>query len=100
MPTVSQLRHRTSNTNVSNTTELKPEAFKLWLPSELQPTTPCDHRLAAHEWELRHAQALDALNDVRSHLRLRSHIYIYIRTGTSGVKLLLPVHRPSSAVWS
>ena len=77
MPAVSQLRHRTSNANVSNTTELKPEAFKLWLPSELQPTAACDHRLAVHEWELRHVQALDALNEVRSHLRLRSHIYIF-----------------------
>ncbi|KAG2130405.1 uncharacterized protein EDB93DRAFT_1243278 [Suillus bovinus] len=35
------------------------------------------HRLAEHEWDLCHAQALDALNEVRSHLHLRSHMYIY-----------------------
>jgi hypothetical protein len=28
-----------------------------------------------HEWELRHAQAHDALNELRSHLHLRSHMY-------------------------
>ncbi|KAG2031785.1 hypothetical protein BDR03DRAFT_936229 [Suillus americanus] len=56
---------------------LRPDTFKLWLPSELEPTATCDERLATHEWELRHAQALDALNEVRSHLRLRSHMYIY-----------------------
>ncbi|KAG2095920.1 uncharacterized protein F5147DRAFT_584384 [Suillus discolor] len=60
-----------------NTVELKPDAFKLWLPSELQPMTVCNESLAAHEWKLRHAQALDALTELRSHLRLRSHIYMY-----------------------
>ncbi|KAG1790740.1 hypothetical protein EV424DRAFT_1476101 [Suillus variegatus] len=69
MPIVSQFRQRSS--------EAGPESFKLWLPSELQPTVSCDKKLAAHEWDLRHAQALDALNEVRSHLRLRSHMYIY-----------------------
>ncbi|KAG1818253.1 hypothetical protein EV424DRAFT_1324062 [Suillus variegatus] len=77
MPIVSQFRHRSSEAGVTNTAQLKPEAFKLWLPSELQPTVGCDNRLAEHEWDLRHAQALDALNEVRSHLRLRSHIHIY-----------------------
>ncbi|KAG0703195.1 hypothetical protein DFH29DRAFT_790037, partial [Suillus ampliporus] len=53
------------------------EAFKLWLPSKLQPTAGCNNRLAAHEWELWHTQALDVLNEVHSHLHLRSHMYIY-----------------------
>jgi hypothetical protein len=77
MPVVSQLHHRSSEAGVTNTAQLKPEAFKLWLPSKLQPITACDKRLAAHEWELRHVQALDALNEVRSHLHLWSHMYIY-----------------------
>ncbi|KAG2093727.1 uncharacterized protein F5147DRAFT_747879 [Suillus discolor] len=71
------LRHRSSEAGTTNTAQLKPEVFKLWLPSELQPTVGCDDRLAAHEWDLRHAQALDALNKVCSHLCLRSHMYIY-----------------------
>ncbi|KAG2125464.1 hypothetical protein DEU56DRAFT_873093 [Suillus clintonianus] len=57
--------------------ELKPEDFNLWLPSQLPAGTPVDLTLAGHEWELRYAQALDALNEVRSHLRLRSHMYKY-----------------------
>ncbi|KAG1736656.1 uncharacterized protein EDB91DRAFT_1249957 [Suillus paluster] len=77
MPVMSQLRHRASDTSTSNTVELKPKAFKLWLPLELQPMTVCDDRLAVHKWELRHAQALDALTELRSYLRLRSHMYIY-----------------------
>jgi hypothetical protein len=77
IPVVSQLRLRLSDASMSNTAMLRPDTFKLWLPSELEPTATCDERLATHEWELRHAQALDALNEVRSHLRLRSHMYIY-----------------------
>ncbi|KAG2114604.1 uncharacterized protein F5147DRAFT_743818 [Suillus discolor] len=77
MPIVSQLHHRSSEAGTTNTAQLKPEVFNLWLPSELQPTVGCDDRLAAHKWDLQHAQALDALNKVRSHLRLWSHMYIY-----------------------
>ncbi|KAG2067632.1 hypothetical protein BDR04DRAFT_1120350 [Suillus decipiens] len=39
MPVVFQLCHRTSDASMSNTVELKPDAFKLWLPLELQPMT-------------------------------------------------------------
>ncbi|KAG2138407.1 uncharacterized protein EDB93DRAFT_1242105 [Suillus bovinus] len=77
MPVVSQLCHRSSDAGVSNTAQLKPEAFKLWLPSELQPTAGCHNRLAEHKWDLYHTQTLDALNEVRSHLHLWSHMYIY-----------------------
>lgn len=76
MPVVCQLRHQSSETN-ARMEELKPQDFKLWLPSQLPIDTPTDQRLAGHEWDLRYAQALDALNDVRSHLRLRSHMYKY-----------------------
>ncbi|KAG1791220.1 uncharacterized protein HD556DRAFT_1310090 [Suillus plorans] len=71
------LRHQSSEAGTTNMAQLKPEAFKLWLPSELQPTVGCDNRLAAHKWDLWHAQALDALNEVCSHLCLQSHMYIY-----------------------
>jgi hypothetical protein len=76
MPVVCQLRHQSSETN-ARMEELKPQDFELWLPSQLPIDTPTDQRLAGHEWDLRYAQALDALNDVRSHLRLRSHMYKY-----------------------
>ncbi|KAG1834248.1 hypothetical protein EV424DRAFT_1468755 [Suillus variegatus] len=76
MPVVCQLRHRSSEAS-RKSQELKPEDFNLWLPSHLPANTPVDQKLAGHEWELRYAQALDALNEVRSHLRLRSHMYMY-----------------------
>ncbi|KAG2058310.1 hypothetical protein BDR06DRAFT_980537 [Suillus hirtellus] len=70
--------------HVSNTAVLRPETFKLWLPSELEPTAMCNERLAAHEWELQHAQALDSLNKIHSHLRLQSHMYIYKNRNVRG----------------
>ncbi|KAG1721861.1 uncharacterized protein EDB91DRAFT_1210239 [Suillus paluster] len=76
MPVVCQLRHQSSEASV-RMEELKPQDFKLWLPSQLPIDTPTDQRLAGHEWDLHYAQALDALNDIRSHLRLRSHMYKY-----------------------
>lgn len=39
--------------------------------------SPCDLRLYAFEWDLRHAQANDALQDLRQNLQLRSHLYKY-----------------------
>lgn len=55
-------------------TSLKPQDFPLYLLSALN-NIECDQQLCENEWELRYAQALDALNKVRSHLHLRSHMY-------------------------
>ncbi|KAG1855838.1 hypothetical protein C8R48DRAFT_749263 [Suillus tomentosus] len=76
MPVVCQLRHQSSEAS-GRPQELKPEDFNLWLPSQLPAGTPVDQTLTGHEWELRYAQALDALNEVHSHLRLQSHMYKY-----------------------
>ncbi|KAG1735743.1 uncharacterized protein EDB91DRAFT_1238195 [Suillus paluster] len=76
MPVVCQLRHRSSEAS-GRPQELKPEYFNLWLPSQLPAGTPVDQTLAGHEWELCYAQALDALNEVHSHLWLQSHMYKY-----------------------
>ncbi|KAG1729978.1 uncharacterized protein EDB91DRAFT_1239163 [Suillus paluster] len=76
MPVVCQLRHQSSEAS-GKSQELKPEDFNLWLPSQLPAGTPVDQTLAGHKWELRYVQALDALNKVRSHLRLQSHMYKY-----------------------
>lgn len=76
MPVVCRLRHRSSEAS-GKSQELKPEDFNLWLPSHLPANSPVDQKLAGYEWDLRYAQALDALNEVRSHLRLRSHMYMY-----------------------
>ncbi|KAG1721611.1 hypothetical protein EDB19DRAFT_1646367 [Suillus lakei] len=76
MPVVCQLRHQSSEAS-RKSQELKPEDFNLWLPSHLPANTPVDHKLAGHKWELCYAQALNALNEVCGHLRLRSHMYMY-----------------------
>ncbi|KDR67025.1 hypothetical protein GALMADRAFT_106020 [Galerina marginata CBS 339.88] len=58
-------------------TEPKPQDIRLYLPSSMPRTTPCDDRLRNIEWELRKSQCIDALDDLRESLRLKSHIIIY-----------------------
>ncbi|KAG2127647.1 uncharacterized protein EDB93DRAFT_1243656 [Suillus bovinus] len=67
-----------SSANYNATTTdavLKPQHLPLYLPSALDAPVHCDQHLLEHEWELRHAQAHDALNEICSHLRLPLHIY-------------------------
>jgi hypothetical protein len=54
----------------------RPETMPLWLPSAIGRKAVCDRRLRELEWALRHAQANDALNELRHGLRLRSYLYI------------------------
>jgi hypothetical protein len=44
--------------------------IKLWLPSSIGSLGPCPQILRDYEWKLREAQAVEALGDLRSHLRL------------------------------
>ncbi|KAF8132456.1 hypothetical protein EV363DRAFT_1163307 [Boletus edulis] len=69
MPTLASKRGPGSSST------LLPENFKLWLPSELMPSTPCSPLLRHYEWQLRHAQAHDALDSLRQALRCRSYLY-------------------------
>ncbi|KAG1817907.1 hypothetical protein EV424DRAFT_1472791 [Suillus variegatus] len=65
VPAVGPIR---SAEEAEHTAVPKPEEFKLWLPSELDPHLPCYQKLRHCEWELRYAQAHDALNDVRQNI--------------------------------
>ncbi|KAG1839354.1 hypothetical protein F4604DRAFT_1885304 [Suillus subluteus] len=71
MPIVSTL---CSSTNSAPQALLKLQDLPLYLPSALKHFD-CDHCLMQYEWELQQAQAHDALNELRSHLHLRSHMY-------------------------
>ncbi|KIJ58413.1 hypothetical protein HYDPIDRAFT_81314, partial [Hydnomerulius pinastri MD-312] len=71
MPNVATLR-----ANKSYISSL-PEDFKLWFPSEVGLSVSCDTILRSHEWQLRHAQAHDALSALRQSLRCRSYMYKY-----------------------
>ena len=51
------------------------QSIKLFLPSMLSTSLPCDERLQQYEWQLQYAQASGALDMVRSQLRLRSALY-------------------------
>jgi hypothetical protein len=50
-------------------------AIPLWLPSEIHRKKPCDKRLMEFEWELRLAQAYDALSSLRYSLHYLSSTY-------------------------
>ncbi|KAH7905178.1 hypothetical protein BJ138DRAFT_1231765, partial [Hygrophoropsis aurantiaca] len=77
MPIVASLRSR-SNDSVSSTEEIeKPEDINLWLPSKITQCHACDMRLRNIEWDLRYAQAHDALNELRQTLRLQTAMYKY-----------------------
>lgn len=76
MPSVSRIR--TTRSSSSGTFEEKAHEINLLLPSELKQHTRdavCDERLCRFEWELRRGQSFDALDDLRRHLLLRTHLY-------------------------
>lgn len=52
----------------------QPELIELLLPSQLVRIVNCDPRLLRYEWELRYAQAFEALDDLRRRLILRSQM--------------------------
>ena len=52
-----------------------PSGVPLWLPSAISGKIPCDIRLYSFEWDLRYAQANDALHELRRNLQLRSYLY-------------------------
>jgi hypothetical protein len=54
-----------------------PETIKLWLPSQIGRTAPCDTHLQTIEWKLRYAQAHDALRSLHSNLRAQTAILKY-----------------------
>lgn len=75
MPTVAILRTDSPGVEAGRITEVNETA--LLLPSDICTRVPCDRALLGYEWRLRVAQAHDTLSDLRSHLRLLSHLYIF-----------------------
>jgi hypothetical protein len=75
MPQVVLLRRGEKHGSEDVSREIVPEDVQLWLPSALPHTVHCDAILRDCEWQLRFAQANDALNEIRNGLRLRTHLY-------------------------
>ncbi|KAG2070061.1 hypothetical protein BDR04DRAFT_1128620 [Suillus decipiens] len=63
MPAIASIHSAEEARQSEHTIALKPEEFKLWLPSELDPHLPCHQKLHDCEWELWYPQAHNALND-------------------------------------
>ncbi|GBE88340.1 hypothetical protein SCP_1301550 [Sparassis crispa] len=74
MPGVDVLRTRTA---ASRETPFMAHDMPLLLPFTVQGQMACDSALMDVEWRLRYALANDILNNLRRHLQLRSHMFIY-----------------------
>jgi hypothetical protein len=59
---------------------------QLWLPSTIGRQTSCDRSLQEVEWAFREAQANDALNMIRQHLRLDSFLVKRKKDWSRGVR--------------
>ncbi|KAG1722176.1 uncharacterized protein EDB91DRAFT_1240244 [Suillus paluster] len=68
---------RVSKSSVSGSMTAAPEAIKLWLPSQISRTAPCNSGLQAIEWKLQYAQGHDALRSLCSNLRAQTAILKY-----------------------
>ena len=75
MPEVSALCVRDDQDASDKSTERPPQDLPLYLPSSLPTGTPCTLKLQQYEFRLREGQAFEALENVRRHLRLRTHLY-------------------------
>ena len=84
MPSVSVLRSRDDRDASDKTAERPPQDLPLYLPSTLPVRTACSTKLQQYEFRLREAQAYEALEDVRQHLRLRTHLYKYKDKNVTG----------------
>ncbi|KAG0708157.1 hypothetical protein DFH29DRAFT_979482 [Suillus ampliporus] len=75
MPSLAALR--VSESSVSGSMTAAPEAIKLWLPSQISRTAPCNSLLQAIEWKLWYAQGHDTLHSLRSNLHAQTAILKY-----------------------
>ncbi|TDL13652.1 hypothetical protein BD410DRAFT_817279 [Rickenella mellea] len=71
LPCVTQLRLDAAR---EQTVLEEAEDIKLWLPSQIPPTSRGDGTAVHLEWQLRLAQARDSLDDLRHNLHLRSFL--------------------------
>ncbi|KAF8151299.1 hypothetical protein B0H34DRAFT_709445 [Crassisporium funariophilum] len=75
IPTVVVLRRMDAQAAQGRTSPLPVHEFPLWLPSQIKSQVAFDTRLGEIEWELRKAQADEALEGVRRNLQIRSYLF-------------------------
>ncbi|KAG6819407.1 hypothetical protein H0H93_012104, partial [Arthromyces matolae] len=87
IPEAARKRLRTDHRTPDGTPDIKVENIKLWLPSELAASgILVSYALRDYEWQLRHGQAHDALDEVRNGLRLQAYLYKHKDRYAVGVK--------------
>jgi hypothetical protein len=77
MPEAAILREKDNISTSSRAVETPPQHLPLYLPSSITCHVPCSTRIRNFEFKLRYAQAHDALNDLRHHLRLRTYLWTF-----------------------
>ncbi|KAG6885483.1 hypothetical protein C0992_005120, partial [Termitomyces sp. T32_za158] len=75
IPGVVTLCHAEERAAATRDIPLKPYTLTLWLPSQIGAKVVFDLHLATVEWQLRIAQAYEALDTLRSNLQIRSHLF-------------------------
>jgi hypothetical protein len=77
MPEVGTLQARQHQDASDESAEVTPYDVTLYLSSSLPQRIPCATNLQRYEFRLGEAQAFEALEDLRQHLRLRYDMYKY-----------------------
>ncbi|KAG1727454.1 uncharacterized protein EDB91DRAFT_1239524 [Suillus paluster] len=86
-PAVQLIESRVELPSHSTLGMINPEDSQLWLPSALcSNPIPCNARLLVTEWELRHAQAGDTLEEMRQSLCLWDYIHVEARASATADK--------------
>lgn len=84
IPAISTIRRPNSLDRVSDVPDI--HNMTLLLPSSLGQKIPWDKRLGEYEWQLRDAQARDALYQLRQNLRLRDFLIKKKKDWARGVR--------------
>lgn len=74
-PETAFLRKADERSAAPHSPETVAEAIQLYLPSQVPLTMKGNPALPEFEWQLQHAQANDALNELCNHLRLQSQLW-------------------------
>ena len=86
IPGTTLLRAEEQHTKSDTSPDIQIYDIQLWLPSTIGHRISCDRSLQEAEWAFREAQANDALNMIRQHLRLDSFLIKRKKDWSRGMK--------------
>ncbi|KAF7971367.1 hypothetical protein HWV62_21322 [Athelia sp. TMB] len=73
-PGLAAVRARSETTQAEGASPVEAHAIPLYLPSQMPTHIPVELKFYRYEWQLRKAQAFDALAALRQQLRLKAHL--------------------------